>query len=153
MKQSVSQKVEEFLEPIVNGLGYELVEVEYAKKQNGMNLTVLIDSKDGISLSDCEKVHKAIDEPLDELDPTNNAPYTLNVSSCGLDRPFKTDKDYERNKGEMIEVSLYSKQDGKKCFVGELKDFSPEFVTILSENKDLQIERKNISKVIKYISF
>ena len=123
MKQSISEKVEEFLEPIILELGYELVEVEYAKKQNGMNLTVYIDSKQGITLSDCEKVHKTIDEPLDELDPTNNAPYTLNVSSCGLDRPLKNDKDYNRNIGEEIEISLYSKVNGKKSFVGKLESF------------------------------
>lgn len=153
MKQSISEKVEAFLEPIVVGLGYELVEVEYLKKQNGMNLTVYIDSKNGITLSDCETVHKAIDEPLDELDPTNNAPYTLNVSSCGLDRPFKSDKDYNRNIGAEIEISLYSKLDGKKNFVGKLVSFNSDTVTILFEQKELSLERKNISKVTKYISF
>ena len=153
MKQSISEKVEEFLEPIILELGYELVEVEYVKKQNGMNLTVYIDSKQGITLSDCEKVHKTIDEPLDELDPTNNAPYTLNVSSCGLDRPLKTDKDYNRNIGEEIEISLYSKVNGKKSFVGKLESFDETNLIISCDSVEQVLERKNISKVTKFISF
>ena len=153
MKQSISEKVEEFLEPIILELGYELVEVEYAKKQNGMNLTVYIDSKQGITLSDCEKVHKTIDEPLDELDPTNNAPYTLNVSSCGLDRPLKNDKDYNRNIGEEIEISLYSKVNGKKSFVGKLEGFDETNLIISCDGVEQVLERKNISKVTKFISF
>ena len=153
MKRTISENVEEFIEPIIKQLGYELVEVEYAKKQNGMNLTVFIDSAKGITLSDCETVHKAIDEPLDELDPTNNAPYTLNVSSCGLDRPFKTDKDYNRNLGQEIEVSLYSKVEGKKNYVGRLESFDENNITIFLDGKERLLERKNISKVTKFISF
>ncbi|MBQ9790630.1 MAG: ribosome maturation factor RimP, partial [Clostridia bacterium] len=77
----ITEKVHEFLNPIVQNLGYEIVDVEYEKKFDGFNLTIFIDGENGISLDDCEKVHTAIDEPLDELDPTNGASYTLNVSS------------------------------------------------------------------------
>ena len=105
-------------------LGYEIVEVEFAKKYNGDNLTVFIDKKEGyIDITDCEKVHNAIDEPLDELDPTMGKPYTLNVSSPGIDRPIVTDKDYNRNLGEVLEVKLFQAIQKKKIFIGKLLSF------------------------------
>lgn len=152
-KKTVVSSVEEFLTPIVENLGYRIVEVEYAKKQNGMNLTIFIDSPSGIDIDDCEKVHNAIDLPLDELDPTGGASYTLNVSSPGLDRPLKTERDLNANIGVQIEISLYSKMDGKKEIVGKLLEFSEDYLTVETENKNLSIERKNIAKITKYIEF
>lgn len=152
-KKTVVSSVEEFLTPIVENLGYRIVEVEYAKKQNGMNLTIFIDSPSGIDIDDCEKVHNAIDLPLDELDPTGGTSYTLNVSSPGLDRPLKTERDLNANIGVQIEISLYSKMDGKKEIVGKLLEFSEDYLTVETENKNLSIERKNIAKITKYIEF
>ena len=76
---NIAESVQEYLSDMVKDLGYELVEVEYVKKQNGMNLTLFIDSKNGINLEDCETVHLKADVMLDELDPTNGAPYTCNI--------------------------------------------------------------------------
>ena len=117
----ISEEVEKFLSPIVEELGCEIVEVEFAKKYNGDNLTMFIDKKGGVTIEDCEKVHSAIDEPLDELNPTQDRPYTLNVSSPGIDRPIVTDKDYNRNIGEVLEVKLFQAIDKKKVFVGTKK--------------------------------
>ena len=150
---NIAESVQEYLSDMVKDLGYELVEVEYAKKQNGMNLTLFIDSKNGINLEDCEAVHLKADVMLDELDPTNGAPYTLNVSSLGLDRPIKTDADLNRNIDVEIEVSLYSKVDGKKNYVGKLVSFNSEEIVLLIEEKEVSLQRKNISKIIKYIEF
>ena len=150
----ISEKIEEFITPIVEELGYEIVEVEFAKKYNGDNLTVFIDKPGGgITINDCEAVHNAIDEPLDELNPTNDKPYTLNVSSPGIDRPIVTDKDYNRNKGEVLEVKLFEAIQKKKLFVGTLIDFNSETVTLDVDGKELEIERKKISKATKYINF
>ncbi|MBQ7918034.1 MAG: ribosome maturation factor RimP [Clostridia bacterium] len=150
----ISEKIEEFITPIVEELGYEIVEVEFAKKYNGDNLTVFIDKPGGgITINDCEAVHNAIDEPLDELNPTNDKPYTLNVSSPGIDRPIVTDKDYNRNKGEVLEVKLFEAIQKKKLFVGTLIDFNSETVTLDIDGKTLEIERKKISKATKYINF
>lgn len=88
MPNNIAVQVEEKLTPIILNLGYELVDVEYSKKHSGSSLTVYIASATGISLDDCEKVHRAIDPILDELNPTGEEPYTLNVSSPGLDRPL-----------------------------------------------------------------
>ena len=150
----ISEKIEEFLTPIVEELGYEIVEVEFAKKYNGDNLTVFIDKPGGgININDCETVHNAIDEPLDELNPTNDKPYTLNVSSPGIDRPIVTDKDYNRNIGEVLEVKLFEAIQKKKLFVGTLINFSAETVTLDMDGKTLEIERKKIAKATKYINF
>lgn len=149
---NIASKVQEFITPIVEPMGYTIVEVEYAKKQNGMNLTVFIDSPNGIGLDDCEKVHNSIDAPLDELDPTAGASYTLNVSSPGLDRPLKTDKDLLLAINKEVDISLYAKQNGKKDFVGILKAFDENTLTIIS-GSEITLDRKNISKITKHISF
>ena len=153
MAKSVKEIVKEDLEERIGNLGVELVEVEYAKKPTGMNLTLFIDSPNGIDLDKCEEVHKMVDARLDELDPTNGAPYTLNVSSVGLDWAFRTDRDYERNIGVEVEVNLYAKEAGKKSHVGKLLSFSENEVVIEVDAKQVSLNRKNISKITKYISF
>ena len=150
---SVKEIVFVAMEPIVKELGFELVEVEYLKKQNGMNLTLFIDSPNGVDMDGLEKVHRTVDAKLDELDPTNGASYILNCSSLGLDRPLKTEKDLARNVGQMIELSLYAKYNGKKEFVGELVSFSEENIIIKENDKTVEIPRETISKIKKYIKF
>ena len=149
----VSEIVTELVTPIVESLGCELVEVEFAKKYNGDNLTVFIDKKGGVTIEDCEAVHSAIDEPLDELDPTSGKPYTLNVSSPGVDRPIVTDKDYTRNMGEELEVKLFQAIDKKKVFVGKLVEFNENTITLDINGQTQELERKMISKATKYINF
>ena len=149
----ISERIEEFITPIVNELGYEIVEVEFAKKYNGDNLTVFIDKKGGITINDCEVVHNAIDEPLDELNPTNDKPYTLNVSSPGVDRPIVTNKDYARNLDEVLEVKLFEPIEKKKLFVGTLINYDENFMFLDVDGKELKLERKKISKATKYINF
>ena len=151
----ISEKVEEFLTPIVENLGYEIVEVEFARKHNGDNLTIFIDKKGGgIDINDCEIVHTAIDEPLDELNPTEDKPYTLNVSSPGIDRPIVTDRDFERNIGESLEVKLFQSINKKKIFVGKLIEYNQETILLDCEKgQNILIDRKLISKATKYIEF
>ena len=151
---NVKNQVEEFVTPIAESLGLEVVEVAYEKKYDGMNLTIFIDKKGGVNLEDCEAFHRAIDEPLDELDPTNGASYTLNVSSPGLDREIKTDKDFNRNIGTVLEINLFKKIGLSKKFVGELLSFDEKSIKILDKKgKEIDIERSLISKATKYIEF
>ena len=147
----IAEEVEKFIEPIVQNLGYEIVEVEFAKKYNGDNLTIFIDKPGGVDINDCETVHNAINEPLDELNPTNDKPYTLNVSSPGIDRPIITNKDYNRNIGEILEIKLFQAIDKRKIFVGELLSYDDENIVIKSQDKVVTIDRKLISKATKYI--
>ena len=149
----IAEEVEKLVTPIVESFGCELVEVEFAKKYNGDNLTVFIDKKGGVTLVDCEAVHNAIDLPLDELDPTHGKPYTLNVSSPGIDRPIVTDKDYSRNVGEMLEVKLFQAIEKKKVFVGALLSFDENTITLEIDGNSFELERKMISKATKFIEF
>jgi len=151
----ISEKVEEFLTPIVEALegNIEIVEVEFAKKYNGDNLTIFIDKPGGVTIDDCELVHNTVDQPLDELDPTAGKPYTLNVSSPGIDRPIVTDKDYARNIGIELEIKLFEAIDKKKMLVGTLVAFNEDSIIVEINGENLEIERKKISKATKYINF
>ncbi len=153
MASKVVLSVFEKIEPIVTELGYELCEVEYVKKQNGMNLTVFIASPEGININDCEKVHRAIDPVLDELDPTAGAPYILNVSSLGLDRPIKTDKDFIRNQGKMVTIKLFMAKEGKKEFVGELVGKNEDIITLTVDGKTIDFNKSEVALCQPYIIF
>lgn len=145
----------EIVEPIVTSLGYELADLEFVKKNTGMNMTVFITRLDGepITIEDCEKVHRAIDEPLDVADPTNGAPYILNVSSLGLDRVFKYDKDYLRYSNKEILVKLYVPIDKKKEYIGILKTLTDTDVTLEIDGKDISLPRQKIAMAQPYIRF
>lgn len=151
---SVKEIVENSIKPIIDELGYELVEVTYLKEFSGMTLTVVIDTEreGGINLNDCETVSKNIDKILDELNPTSDVPYTLNVSSPGLDRPLKTERDFIKNKGKEIEIALYKKYNNKKKYTGILVDYDEESVTIVNNEKQkfLRSDITVIKPVIKF---
>lgn len=143
--KNVKGNVEALITPIIEDLGYELVEVEYIKKYDSMYLIVYIDKQGGIMLSDCELVHKAIDGPLDDLDPTEGQPYIMNVSSPGLDRPLKNDKDYKRNQYKAIEISFYSPFNGKKKIEGILQEWTEETITIDVQGEMTTLTKKDIA--------
>ena len=115
----LTDRIFELTESKVRELGYELYDVEYQKEYDNWVLTLYIDSKDGISLDDCEIVSNAVDPILDEADPIEQA-YYLSVSSVGIDRPLKKDKDFQRSIGKTIDVKLYAPLKGvlrRACFV------------------------------------
>ncbi len=143
------------VEPIVTNLGYELADLEFVKKNTGMNMTVFITRLDGepVTIEDCEKVHRAIDEPLDVADPTNGAGYILNVSSLGLDRIFKYDKDYYRYKDKEIVVKLYVPMDKKKEFIGIFKSLTETEVVLEVDSKQISLPRQKIAMAQPYIRF
>ena len=143
---------EEKISPVIESLGYEVVEVEYVKKSDGMNLTFFIDCDKGVELSDCEKVSREIDPVLEELNPTDDQPYILSVSSPGIDRPLKTERDFKRNLGKEIEITLFAKVDGKKKFKGTLVSFDEKNVTI-EEKKQISFEREKIAHIAPVIKF
>ncbi len=149
----VKQICEEKVCPIIEEMGYEVVEVEYAKKSDGMNLTFFIDCEKGVEIDDCEKVARAIDPVLEELNPTDDKPYIMSVSSPGIDRPLKTERDFSRNMGKEIEITLFSKIDGKKVFKGELLSFDKEKVTINFKEQPLSFERTKIAHIVPVIKF
>ena len=153
MASKVEVLCEENIVPIIEKMGYDVIEVEYAKKVDGMNLTFVIDKQGGITLDDCEKVHKVIDEKLDELNPTGDASYILNISSVGLDRPIKNYKDFSRNKGKQVEVKLFRPLNGNKVFKGELINFTEEEVIISESGQEKVFKKDLVAQVIPVVEF
>ena len=152
---AVKDKVDKLLRPIIEGLGYELVEVTYKKEYGTPTLTCFIDTdKEGvIGLDDCEAVSRAIDPVLDENDPTDGEAYNLNVSSPGLDRPLTLERDFVKNKGKEVEASFYAPYQGKKKLQGILLDWS-ETQVVLQSGKDIHtIEKKAIAVLKPVIKF
>lgn len=149
----VSEQVHSLVEPIASELGLEILEVTYEKRFDGMNLTVVIDKDGGVTIDDCEKLHRAIDGPLDELDPIEES-YTLNVSSPGLDRPLKVERDYKRNLNKKILIKLYKPLNGKKTYEGILVEYDSDSFSILTENNEsIQFIKKDTAKVEPIIEF
>lgn len=140
-----------FLEGYATPMGIEIVDIEFSDKDK--TLTVFIETVNGIDLDTCEAFHNAIMEPIDEFDPTFDVPYTLNVSSPGLDRPFKTQRDFERNVGKEVEVKLYAPIKGKKFLEGELVSFDENAVEIKTSRETIKIQRNRIAKINKAIKF
>lgn len=145
------EEVTALLENIAQPMGIEIVELALNDKQASM--TVYIETETGVDLDTCEKFHNAISEPLDELDPSYGAAYTLNVSSPGLDRPFKTVRDFERNLNKEVEIKLYAPMKGKKFIEGVMEEFDENSVTIATKKEKLKIQRNKIAKINKAIKF
>lgn len=138
-------EIEGFLRPYAEEVGVEIVEVKWDGRTR--TLTVFIDKEGGLDLITCEKFHRTIDTPLDGLDPTFGENYTLNCSSPGLDRPFKTKRDFERHLGEKVEVHLYAPIDKKKYFEGVLCSFDGENVVIKEGETERTFPFKSCSKI------
>lgn len=152
MKVKPIDEIIALLSPIAAEQGLSVYDVEFRAGDNP-SLTVYIDREGGIDLDACEKFHRAIDAPIDEFDPTFGAAYTLNVSSVGADRPFKTDADFEKHLGGGVEVKLHASVKGKKFFEGELLFFDEKVIRVkVSPKETLTFDRKNIVKVNELIS-
>lgn len=134
-----------FLAPIASEVGVEIVDAEWDMRTR--SFTVFIDAEGGVDLNLCEKFHRAIDAPLDEFDPSFGESYMLNCSSPGLDRPFKTARDFEKHLGEKIEVRLYAPLDGKKYYEGVLLSFSKGAFTIATDKGEKTFQTEKTAKV------
>lgn len=153
MSKKIIEAVTAKIEPIAESLGYDILDIEYGKRPTGFNLTVTIDKEGGVNIDDCETVHKAIDAPLDDLDDLFPEGYFLNVSSPGLDRPLKNEKDFRRNAGKEIEVKFYKPEDGKKTVKGTLVSFSEKEFVIKTEKGLQTIDKKITANIVPAIDF
>lgn len=131
----------------------KLLEVEYVKKSDGMHLVVYIDKDTGVSIDDCVYVNDLISDTIDELNPTNDEKYVLDVSSYGLDRPLKYDWQFKKYQNQKVNVKLYKKLDGKKEFVATLlgKDDKQYFFNLNDENITINIV--DVANITPYIEF
>ena len=131
--------------PVVEGLGYSIWDLEYVKEGADWFLRVTIDSPSGITIDDCETVHRAIDPVLDEVDPIEGA-YHLEVSSPGIERELRTDEHYRLAAGERVEVRLFAPLDGAKVFVGTLAGLDDDKNVLLeTEAGEKKIPRSQIA--------
>ncbi|KHO62508.1 ribosome maturation protein RimP [Thermoanaerobacter sp. YS13] len=148
----IEQIAKDLVMPILEKNNFELVDVEYKKEGSHWYLRVYIDKEGGITLDDCQLVSEYLSDRLDEADPIEHS-YILEVSSPGLDRPLKKPRDFERNIGKEIEISLYSPIDKRKKFEGELIEFTGDKITILYNGERKEFDMKNVSLVKPVIKF
>lgn len=151
MKKKISEYIAEWMTELEGPNGYELSRSEFVKEAGTWYLRVYADKLENgeyvsMGSDDCEKISRFLSEKLDEEDPIEQN-YYLEVSSPGLDRLLITDKDFERFKGEMIEVKLYKALDGQKEFVGKLIDHKDGIVTIECDNKEIRLPRDSAAKI------
>ncbi|KAA5807736.1 ribosome maturation factor RimP [Thermoanaerobacterium thermosaccharolyticum] len=138
--------------PAIEKNNFELVDVEYKKEGNNWYLRVYIDKNGGVTLDDCQIISEYLSEKLDEVDPIENS-YILEVSSPGIDRPLKTQRDFDKFKGSLVEVSLYQPIDKKKKYEGELVGLINDKVVITDNGKRKEFDIKDISLVKPVIKF
>lgn len=154
-KQSIEEQTEAILLPILSQHGFELVDVEYVKEGADWYLRAYIDKEGGISVDDCEIVSRQLEQVLDAKDIITGA-YILEVSSPGLTRPLKKEKDYARNLGKPVEVHTFKPVDGDKEFIGDLIRYDNDTVVLdigQESAEEIEIQRKNISVIKQYFVF
>ena len=143
--------ITEMAEPIVKEHGLELVDVEYIREKDWF-LRIYINKPGGIDIDDCSVVSSKLTKVLDERDPIKEK-YYLEVSSPGIDRPLKKDKDFQNNYGKMVDVQLFAPLDGKKEFVGVLSSHSDMLIRLIVEEKEIELERKAVASIRPHIEF
>ncbi len=149
-KKEIEATCEQLVLPIIEKHGFELVDVEYVKEGSNYYLRVYADKEGGITINDCVDVSRELNPLLDAYDKEFKDPYILEVSSPGLLRPLKKDKDFARNLGKMIEIKLFKPLENSKIkeFEAELLQFDEKTITVLTENEEeTVIDRNNLALV------
>ena len=153
MKKNIATEIEELVLPITDANNLELVDVEYVKEGGEFFLRIYIDKDGGVSLNECELVTRALNPILDEKDPIKDN-YYLEVSSPGLDRPLKKDKDFERYAGRDVEVKLYKPLNGTKQLEGELIGLTEDKkIKVVIDNNEVEFDKKDIALIKLAVKF
>ena len=146
-REQYEEWTEQLVMPIVDENNFELVDIEYVKEAGNWFLRVYIDKQGGITIDDCELVSRVLSEQLDKDDFIEDS-YILEVSSPGLGRPLKKEKDFERSIGKEVEVRLFQAINKQKEYIGILTSYDKDTVTVeLEEENPLTIQRKNIALI------
>lgn len=151
-KTDIVAQVESMAALVAEWHGLELVDVEFLKEAGNWYLRVFIDKPGGISLDDCQAVSKELGKALDERDPIPQN-YMLEVSSPGLDRPLKKEKDFKRYEGRKVRVHTFAPYDGKKEFMGELAGLRDDEILLLMDGETLAIPRDKAAIVRLEVEF
>lgn len=150
-REAVEEFVSSLVEGIIAGTDMELVDVEYVRERDWY-LRVYLDKPGGIDLDDCQMVSMKLSQELDEKDPISEN-YMLEVSSPGLDRALKKDKDFIRYNGRDVDIQLFKPIDGSKQYTGQLKGFSEEAIEVLIDDKVVSFARSTIAQIRLHLDF
>lgn len=153
-RNAKTEKIYNCLEPIIEELGFELIDVVYERENGKLFLRVLVDKIGGITIDDCAVVNEKIDPIIDnELKLTDHDYFE--VSSPGLDRPLTEAKEFRVYQGQLVEIRLYQKYDDKKMFVGKLVSGDDKQIVINEETTDhkFTFELKDVAKIARVIRF
>lgn len=146
-REVYEQKTEEFILPVIEENHFELVDVEFVKEGSNWYLRIYVDKEGGININDCELVSRAMSDILDREDYIEES-YILEVSSPGLGRPLKKDKDFTRSIGKEVEIRLYKAIEKQKEYTGILKDFDKANVTIeFEDGEEKTFSRSDIALI------
>lgn len=149
MSNSIEEKVEKIVKPIINKLNYELYDVQYLKEGKDFYLRITIDKENGISIQDCEKVNEAINDAIDNIDFIKES-YYLEISSPGLERTLRKKEHFIKQLNQLITVKLFQGINSQKEFVGKLIKYDDSTLQIETDEKILEIDIKNIAIAKKY---
>jgi len=147
----VERLVEKLVAEIIRDTQLELIDVEY-RKERDWYLRVFIDKPGGIEIEDCQSVSEQLADRLDKLDPLKES-YILEVSSPGLDRPLKYEKDFVRHIGEQVEVHTFAPIDGQKMIVGTLLGAGDGDIKLEIKGATVSIPRDKASLIRLHIDF
>ena len=153
MAKNIAQTVRELAEPVAESIGCWLWDVEYVKEGTRKILRITIDSEEGVTIEDCENMHRAMDPILDEADPIEEA-YYLEVSSPGVERELRTQIHIDACEGWNVEVKLYAPIDGVKLFRGELLPSGEEGqIRIDANGTVMEFPKDAVAKINTYFEF
>ena len=146
MKKSIKETVRDAVSPTITELGYDIWDITYSKVGADYHLEITIDSPNGINIEDCEKVHRAIDPILDEVDPIEGF-YYLDVSSPGIERELRTEVHILSSIGQKVEAKLFAAKDGRRVITGILASFDDGILIINEEGGEVSLKQSEISKL------
>ena len=145
-REEYESLTEAFLLPVLAEHNFELWDLEYVKDAGTWYLRAYIDKEGGIAVDDCEVISRILSDWLDQTDFIEDS-YILEVSSPGLGRPLKKERDFERSLGEEVEIRLYKALNKQKEFTGILKAYDKETVTIETAEGELVFDRPDIALI------
>ena len=146
-RETYETRTEELITPILDSMNFELVDVEYVKEGGTWYLRAYIDKEGGITVNDCEAVAREMNEILDREDFVEDS-YVFEVSSPGLGRPLKKEKDYIRSMGKEVEIRTYRAINREKEFYGILSAYDENTVTIKTEDgTEMTFEKSDIALI------
>lgn len=151
-RKDIEAKTEALLMPILDEFGFELWDVEYVKEGSEYYLRVYIDKEGGITIDDCVDVSRKLSDKLDE-DDFIDSEYILEVSSPGLGRTLKSDRDFSKSIGRDTDIKLYKPIDKVKEFEGILKAFDNDTLTFLIDGNERVFNKSEVASVKLHVEF